>query len=310
MSSENEAIKTLLLVNRQAGGGLGVSTVNAITRAMEDRDADIVFTDVHGARSLAYEIGGDYDCVWVAGGDGTISQLVHGLHDAALRRKPSIGLIPVGTGNDFAFSLGIAGSIEEVVTALSSGENRLVDYGVVTTRGPEIAADAETTMINCIGVGLDARVAAGAVKFKQFGRFSYVASALLALAFRDTVSTNVRVDSDEWDGEYLFVSVCNGRRIGGGFHMAPAAIVDDGLLDACLVENRGLLRCLRMLPAVKAGKHNGLGEVRHVRSRRVRIESAAVMPVHVDGEVLEGGATSVSVEIARDPLSFLVPKRS
>ena len=239
------------------------------------------------ARELAVDAvqSGHYSAVVAAGGDGTLNEVVNGL----LGSDVPLGVVPIGTGNDFCKVLDLKpGRLDEAVRRLAAGTARPVDVGVANGRA----------FINGLGCGLEAQTTVESQRLTRLRGFAVYAVALL-LALRRYRSPNMRVRLDGETVEYrmLAVSAGNGRCVGGGFWITPAAEIDDGRLDICLIRDMPLPDIARHLPKLLNGSHVGIPQVRMARVQDLVIESDAPVPAHVDGELLGTDLTRIEVTI-------------
>lgn len=223
------------------------------------------------------------------GGDGTVHEVAKGLlrrgAPSDLTRGRSLAVLPLGSGDDFAFGLGIArndltGALERLV----AGRQRRVDIGLVNGE----------PFVNGLGTGFDAEVAARVRRSPRFlpGLAGYLYSVVQALAVLDCPYARVWVDGNlVHSGPALLIGAQNGPRAGGSFLFAPAALNDDGQLDVLIARRLSRLGTLRVLPKVMRGTHLTDPAVAMHRGRSVRIEWQAARPGHADGEPLPLTAT-------------------
>jgi len=221
---------------------------------------------------------GEAGLVVAAGGDGTVNRTVNAVRDHLDRIQ--IGVIPMGTGNDFARTLGLPlDDPEEAARAIVWGSARAVDLCVA--RGPSV----ERLFVNaCIGgfpVEVDEAVS-GRVK-RVLGPLAYVAAGAKTAAklSRSTVTMHgVTVE------DCVAAGVGNGRTCGGGIAVWPDARPDDGVLEGCAMPASNPARALELADRVRKGGHVALDDVRTVRSDTIRIEADPPMELNVDGELV------------------------
>jgi YegS/Rv2252/BmrU family lipid kinase len=279
---------------------------------------------VHIAREAARVA----DAVVAIGGDGTIHEVARGISGT----EAVMGVLPLGTGNDFAHAVGMPDDLREAVRALRAAEPKAVDLGRVRwrERGPDGAeTEREVLFANCLGIGFDALAALSARRYKVLGsgRTAYLAGVFETLwTWRQpqvevVVSTDVEAEGaavpfgiPEGEGErlhagrFFLIEVGNGFSIGGGFLLTPEAVVDDGLLDVCLIERISRLRVLRLLPTTFRGAHVGEPEVTMRRVHRVTVRSASPLPVHADGEAITAAALALDIAVLPGALRVLAPR--
>ncbi len=228
---------------------------------------------------LRFAAGGGRRLV-VAGGDGSIHEAVNGM----LRSEYDLafGVIPVGTGNDFAKASSIPLDWEQatmrIVEAVADEtKTRRIDLGVMNDR----------YFANGAGIGFDAKVTQIARSYRwPIGDAVYLLAIFRGML--DGIATpefRIIADGEERTGPVTLANIANGAWIGGMFHIAPPARNDDGALDMIVADPVTRRRIATLLPKLLKGKHLEEPEVRHSVVHRVRIESAVPVPSHLDGEV-------------------------
>lgn len=226
----------------------------------------------------------------VAGGDGTVHQVVSALRDPSA--GPCVAPVPVGTGNDFARALGLPRDPGEALRVALRGPARRVDLVDVRVGG------ARTRAVNFVlgGIGGDvARHVTGERK-RRWRRLVY-ARALVA-ELRDVRPRDVVVEADGApvsSGRHLAVLVANGPTLGGGIPAAPGAAVDDGRLDVVAVRGRSTAAAVATLGRLAAGRHLESARVTRVRAERVDVRGDPAMRLNADGEPLGAGEAELRV---------------
>jgi YegS/Rv2252/BmrU family lipid kinase len=236
----------------------------------------------------------------VVGGDGSVHTTVAALHDRGeLGPDRPLGLVPLGTGNDLARTLGIPLDPAEAARALLTGRPRRLDL---------IVDDEDGVVVNAVhlGVGAEAAERAGALK-DRLGKAAYAVGGVLAGATATGWGLRVEVDGEavHTDDDVLMVGVANGRTIGGGSELAPDAQPDDGLLDVIIATSTGPLARLGFGVAMREGEHVEREDVLVVRGRRVTV-SGDPFPLNADGE-LTGPVSSRTWTVQPGAWSLLVP---
>ena len=279
-------------------------------RALSDGPAD----------GLGGGLGGGEAVVLVAGGDGTVHEAVNGLAGSGA----TLGVLPLGTGNDFAHALGMADALPEAARQLARAPAVAVDLGRV--RWTDGRGAHERLFANGLGAGFDAHAAALAAETKWLGgRAAYLAAVLRTLWAWRTPSVRARArtlapdgpgpsgggwagDPLAFEGPLFLCEVGNGHSVGGGFHLTPDAVPHDGLLDVCLVRHLRPARALRLLPRTFAGRHVGLAEVTMARVPGLALElDGGAVALHGDGEALSRDAVRVEAEVLPGALRALAP---
>jgi diacylglycerol kinase (ATP) len=243
----------------------------------------------------------DLDAALVFGGDGTVHRYLPEFH----RRQIPVLIVPKGSGNDFAKALGIRNeptALRAWKEFCSTRKNiREIDLGVIRKEQTEI-------LFACVaGMGLDSAANACANRMPSWlrGSVGYFLAALQVLPVFQPLEIASLSREQEARGPAFFVAVANANRYGGGMRVAPHAELDDGLLDACRVEQMSKWKLLCCVPTIFFGAHLRIKQVRYFQTARIRIESARPLEVYADGEY----ACRTPVEIAVLPraLSVIVP---
>lgn len=282
-----------LLGNPASGRGRGARALARVTGLLEARGVRPTVLRTTGpteAVALARQAAAEgADLLLVIGGDGTIRDVAEGILTAATAPTNTIlGIVPAGTGNDLARTLGLSTDLARAVATALDGANRELDVWRWNDR----------PFVNIAGVGLDAAVA-GAVnqKFRTLrGPLAYIAGALYTLPRFQPFSLTLRLTDGEWTGTVWLAAFASGRCYGGGMQIAPAANPGDGLLDVVVVEETSRWELLRQLPGLFSGRHIRHPKVRIVRAASVEVH-APPQDVTLDGELL--GVTPARVH--RDP---------
>lgn len=220
------------------------------------------------------------------GGDGTVQEVAA----ACTATGRTLGVLPAGSGDDFAHALGIARyDLEAAVDRVLFGRARLVDTGLANGM----------RFVNAAGTGFDAEVAVAALRapWPLRERNAYLYGIFRALARLASVPAEITVDGAlVHTGPTLLVSAQNGPRSGGSFPLAPEACLDDGLLDIVIAGDFGRLGALGILPRVLAGTHLNRPGVRLLRGRELSIIWSVPRPAHLEGE-LQPPADRIDVEL-------------
>jgi len=282
-------MKTRLIVNPVSGTDAAPDYLPALNERLREAfgELDIVMTVAAGdalnlARRAALE---GYERLFVAGGDGTLNEVLNGVAgvEGALGRI-TFGVIPLGTGNDFAAALGLPEDAERAVETMLEGRTILTDVGVLNDRH----------FVNVSAGGFIAEVSdAVNPQLKTLaGKFAYIIGGAQVLWEYEPARARVRAtleDGREAAGEtgVQMFAVCNSRLVGGGQPIAPGALINDGALDVCIVEAVPTLEFVRLLGSVAGGDHIEDERVAYFRAREVDLSFERTVKVNTDGEVLE-----------------------
>jgi len=281
-----------VIVNPISGRGAGERSIPLIEQQLRTYglEYELVRTERpwHAAELAQTAAAQGYDVVVAVGGDGTANEVLNGLmlaKAAGVPRLPTMGIISVGRGNDFAFGMGVPPGVEAGCRVLSQGRPRPVDVGRVTggffSQGRYFG--------NGVGIGFDAVVGFEALKLKWLSGFpSYIVAALktIFLYFRAPL-LQIEYDDQTLTQPSLLVSIMNGRRMGGGFFMAPNGRVDDGVFDLCIARQISRARIFTLIPHFFDGTQVREPEITTGQARRVVVTALeGSLPAHGDGETL------------------------
>ncbi|MGQ9683084.1 MAG: diacylglycerol/lipid kinase family protein [Anaerolineae bacterium] len=306
--------KHLVIVNPVSGRGSGERAIPAIKGYLgaAGLDFDLVRTERPWHAAELAEAAARAGCrvVVAAGGDGTANEVLNGLMTggASPADRPAMGVLCVGRGNDFAYGAGIPADLATGCRVLAEGHQRTTDVGRV------IGGDFPQGRYfgNGVGIGFDAVVGFEAAKMKRLHGFpSYVVAALKTiLLYYRAPRVAIALDQETITQASLLVSIMNGRRMGGGFMMAPEAACDDSLFDLCLARQIGKGAILTLIPRFMNGTQAGHTAIRMVRSGRVTVMAlAGSLPAHADGETLCIQGERLEIEILPAQLCVVVPSR-
>ena len=239
------------------------------------------------------------DRIVVAGGDGSVHEAVNGIMGAD--NPARLGVIPLGTGNDFAKACHIPLDWEHATQLLA--ERIKVD---ATSRCIDIGRMNERYFANGAGIGFDAKVTKIARSYRlPIGDLVYLFAIFRCLA--DGIATpdmTITSDALTTHGPITLASISNGAWVGGMFHIAPMADNSDGKLELLIADPVSRMRILSLLPKIISGKHLGESEVTHASVRRVTIDATGEVPSHLDGEV-GAPASRFVIEILPAALNLL-----
>jgi len=215
----------------------------------------------------------------------------------------TLGIVPVGSGNDFAWGLGLDKGVDLAINRLRRGQTRIIDVGYVETEGYPAHY-----VVNILGGGFDSQVNIEAHKIMRLRGFAiYIVAVLktLAIYYRNP-HTIARFNGETYEFDMLMSFVANGPRLGGGFIAAPQARHDDGLFDICLVHKTSRLDMLAMIPKFMRGTHLNHPKVRMARTDRIEIESPEGFPSQADGEIVGNDVRRMVVSLVPQRLRVIV----
>ena len=270
----------VLIINLVAGRGLMKNKEPETLDAL--KNAGVEFTLHHSeepghATELARQAAADgVKLIIAGGGDGTVHEVAAGMWDS----DATLGVIPLGSGNDFAGSQGIPMDVE--------GAARLIGEGVV--RYSDVGRFDKWAFFNTLGVGFGPTVTINARKHKFLrGLPLYMVTVMQTLFGYSSISIALEAPGYSREKLTFMLVVGIGTREGGGFPMTPDAVLDDGLFDLCFVDDISIPARLRVLPKATKGKHTDLQVVEMLKVPSLKIRTGEPIVLHADGEIYETG---------------------
>lgn len=243
----------------------------------------------------------------IAGGDGTIHETVNGLMSLPASQRPLVGILPIGSGNDFAASLQIPLQLDLALQVALGNSIRSIDIGSLSDDQGRCEYWSNT-----MGIGFDAVTIIHSKNIHLLKGFPMYFYAVMKTIFfnRTPMQARMELDGKEKDIHILFLCLCNGRQEGGGFLIAPHAQQDDGYFDLLAVKIISRLRMLATLPHIIKGTHGNLDYTLHERFQRMQFTSDAPLIIQTDGEVYTGFDSKVhqvTIQAIPQAIQFLVP---
>lgn len=285
-------MKTRIIVNPNARQGDRAEALEQLVSSWDE--AEICHTEEPGqASDLARQAAEEgFEAVVAAGGDGTINEVLCGLEDHLERVR--LGILPLGTGNDFARCAGIPQDLGAAVEVLRAGHSQPCDIGRY------YCGDRRGLFLNLSAAGFSGevhdRLSSETKKF--WGPFAYLKAALETMPELTPYRLTLTLDDEEPKGLVVVnVVVANGRFVAAGLPVAPRAEIDDGLLDVVIFQARRIGELMALAPRTIAGNHleDPEGRVSFFRARRVRLDSRPQMPFNVDGELVGDGPAEFEI---------------
>jgi diacylglycerol kinase (ATP) len=292
-----------VIVNPAAGRGAARRAEPVVARAFRAQGwaVDLVRTEGpgHGQELAAQAVRQGARHVVAVGGDGTVHEVANGLlqgdSDAAL------GVVPIGSGNDFAKIIGMYGhdpirAVARLVTATA----RRFDAGRVLGEW----------FVNSVGFGFGPAVVQTRNRMAHLrGFLSYLVPIVTTFFKFKPPLFDVTAPGFRERGYMMMVEVCNGTTAGGSYRFAPEADPADGKLDVCLIRRVSLPRFLIAIPRVMRGTHTSMREVAMIKTAKLVVRSPEQrLVVHLDGELREPGVNECTVELERGRLNVMVAR--
>lgn len=302
-----------LIANPAAQNGRGawsaVEAASLLRARVGDEGFQLLLTErPRHATALAASLDPSVGTVVALGGDGLISEVAAGLMERPVDERPALGVIPVGSGNDYAASLGVPASIGRAIDCVLAGRTAVVDVGRVNGR----------YFVETLSFGLDAAIALDTVERRvrtgRTGTRLYLESAVDQLFrhlsiydFTARLTGGDAAAARTVSAAAYLLAVQIGPTYGGHFRICPGAELDDGLLDLCYATpHLGPWKALAVLLAAKGGRHTGNRHIHLDRASRLVLDFAEEPPGQIDGERIEG--THFEIDCIPRALTVIVGK--
>jgi YegS/Rv2252/BmrU family lipid kinase len=247
-----------------------------------------------------------YDMVIAMGGDGTAHEVMNGLMQVPAEKRPVMGVVPIGSGNDFAYSIGITQQPDHALAHALKAENiQAVDIGLMTDEhGRREYFD------NTLGIGFDAVVTIRSHKLPIVkGFLMYLTAVIQTIVLNhNPAKIHVEADTGNWDDELLMLTLCNGPREGGGFMLSPDSKNNDGKMESVAVTKVSRAMMFRLVPEFMSGTHMRFKQIRIGDFKKMSITSNLPLYIHADGEIFTSFGSNLKkadFEILRQALKVV-----
>ena len=296
----NTKRKILFIINPVAGKGKTIEILPIIKQKFDVHFDNIEYL-IHVSKcegDISRAVNQYYHDGWnefvAIGGDGSLSELINGFK-FPVERMPSIGIIPMGTGNDFVKNLPEKKHLDLIFDAIINQSTSIVDVGVVNN----------FNFINVCSFGIDGPIIVDTNRFKKWlpGKSSYMVSTMKAGISFKASQVSVVADGIHYEGDMLLIAVGNGKYFGGGMNICPDAILNDGLFDVCLVNGVKKTKFIKEMPKVYSGKLSDLKEVIYLKCKEISIHvTGRQYYINADGNLL--GQTPASLKIVENAVKI------
>jgi YegS/Rv2252/BmrU family lipid kinase len=252
----------------------------------------------------------DYDIVVAMGGDGTAHEVINGLMEVPAEQRPVLGVIPLGSGNDFSANIGNTRNADEAVKAILAGHKKRIDLASI-----EDETGRKEYWDNTANIGFGGSVTIYSHSLPLLRGFVMYLAAVLQTIFSNYIVMNCKIKTDEeaWEDETIMIALNNGPREGGGFHTGPHAEMDDGVLNYTIAKKVSRLKMLMLLPAFMNGTQEKDKAVYMGTFKKMEIQSDKPLYLHTDGEMFAGFNHDIhhlTIEIIPEALEVIVPEEA
>lgn len=287
--------RTAILANPEAQDGKAYFKAQRVAdlfrKAIGQDNVTLIGTEHAGhAIQLARDLHSAIDTLVVVGGDGVVHEAANGLMGLPKEKRPQFAVVPLGSGNDYAYTLGMPMKIDDAVKAIIDGKMHYLDVGCVNGE----------YFVETLSFGLDAAIALDTVqrrkKSSARGALLYMQSGISQLttnrnplAFDAVMFGLSDVETRTLSGESYIFAVQIGPTYGGHFKICPDASPTDGLFDICIAHPPiGAARAIAALMAAKNGKHTKMKPFEFFKAKALSVEFPKEPPAQADGEKIEG----------------------
>jgi len=301
--------KTLLIFNPMADRGRSgqqASDLRAMVDEMGGADWQGTEYPAHATEIAAQAALQGYRTIVALGGDGTVHEIVNGLMKIEAAHRPRLGIVPMGSGNDFAGGAGIQMNQQEAMRRVFTGTPKPVDVARI-----QDGMGRTEYFDNTLGIGFDAAINIRSRSIQSLqGFMMYLTATLLTIA-RDFAAPHMKVtyDGGTLDEPLMMITVGNGPREGGGFLTTPESKMDDGLLDFVYIRPVSKVRMLQLVPKVMNGTHVKEKEVKIAQTTHLVVDADRALPIHSDGELFapyEADVRHVEITLVPGAINVIV----
>ncbi len=288
--------KVKLILNPMADMGRAWKAANDLRPIVQEFKGDISWSGTvyptHATELAKQAASEGCDLVIALGGDGTAHEVVNGLMQVPAEKRPVLGLVPIGSGNDFAHALGVPKKSDHaLVHALKAETVSAIDVGLMTdeTSGRKEYFD------NTVGAGFDAVVTIRSHTLPIVKGFLMYLTAVIQTIILNHNPAKIQFQSDaeSWEDSVLMTTVCNGGREGGGFLISPESKIDDGVLQFLNVKKVSRAMMFRLVPEFMKGTHLRFPATQLGSFKKLSLKSDRPLYIHTDGEIFTSFGSDV-----------------
>ncbi|MFC7063641.1 diacylglycerol/lipid kinase family protein [Halobacillus seohaensis] len=290
--------KAMIIVNPSSGKEEALNYIEQIVKILEGKQYKVrtmlTEKELDATKYCSDACEAEYELIVSLGGDGTLHETINGMVDQ--NHRPKLGIIPLGTVNDFARALNISLSPKEAIDTLKSDHSKKVDIGSFDDR----------YFVNIVAIGAIAE-ATSEVSPEQktkFGPLAYLMEGAKTLAGTNAYPLHIKYDDKEWSGNsFLFLATLTNST--GGFEkLSPEAKVNDGVLHGYIIKDVPTIRLISIVTSVLRGNLKEDKDVEHFTAKKLYVSSSQKLHTNVDGE--EGNPLPVSMEVKPQHIEVIV----
>lgn len=287
-------MKYLFIANPIAGRGRTKNLLSEIKEYLINKNIDYKLIETSKSGDIELIVNkekSNFDRIIVIGGDGTIHELIN----SKIIIDKVLGVLPTGSGNDFAFTLGLKKNLKYDLETVLDNKTIMLDVGYAEVT--EFSGNHFSFLFaNSLGIGFDAEVAASVKKIKFLrGLLLYLIGVFKTLMHYNYRFLNIDTKEAKLNEKIFMISIGNGKTAGGGFKLTPLANPIDGKFDVCVVKKISKFKVLRILPLAVFGKHISNKSVVYFKTNEIKVTSDKPIYVHADGEIKTNQMKSINV---------------
>lgn len=295
-------MKIHFIINPTSGRESGKQTGNELADRLAERGHIVSreFTEQKGDASKAAQNAAhqESEIVVACGGDGTVNEVVQGL--AVSERKPLLSIYAQGTVNDFATQLQLPTDTDAYIRMLERGNRMSLDIGKINdSYFMNVASFGD---VSKIGHEVDIQAKT------MLGRLAYVIEGIRTVPDLVNTPMPMRIVMDTGqiaEGDFLFAGIANSRSVGGFANFAPAALVNDGVMDLVIIRRTDIVTLGQILISLRSGSHISRDEIEYYQAREFEVTAERETAIDIDGE--EGGYLPAKVQVLPSLLTCIIP---
>lgn len=297
-------MKYLFIANPIAGKGKTKKLLNDIKNYLDENNIDYKMIETTKRGDIPEVIEkhiNHFDKIIVVGGDGTVHELIN----SKMIDDKILGVLPTGSGNDFALTLGLKSNLLKNLKTLLDKKTSIIDIGLAEVT--EFSGNKFSFFFaNSLGIGFDAEVANSVKVIKYIrGLFLYLFGVFITLIKYKYRTLYIKTGLVELNEPIFMISIGNGKTAGGGFKLTPLANPIDGLFDVCLVKKISKIKVLQILPLAILGKHITHPAVKYFKTKELYITSNHPIYIHADGEIRTSQMKSIKITVLKNYARFI-----
>jgi diacylglycerol kinase (ATP) len=279
--------KVKLILNPMADLGRAWQTANDLRPIAQEFKGELAWSGTvyptHAIELAKQAAAEGCDLVVAMGGDGTVHEVMNGLMQVPAEKRPAMGIVPIGSGNDFAYAMGITNKSPQALANALKGENiQTVDIGLITDEyGRTEYFD------NTLGIGFDAVVTIRSHKLPIVKGFLMYLTAVIQTIIMNHNAAKMQIETEslKWEQDVIMLTLCNGPREGGGFMLSPNSKNNDGKMEFLTVNKVSRATMFRLVPEFLKGTHMRFKQIQMGEFKTFKLSSDLPMYIHADGEV-------------------------